>query len=77
MQEPSKARKIVYYVNKFSWALMATGVGGIVIGAITRDNAPLALIAFMFILGIVGMGVRLISYIVWRGMDVADALKKK
>jgi hypothetical protein len=73
----SPARKLVYHVNKFSWALMATGVCGIVIGAITRDNAPIALIAFMFIPGIVGVAIRLISYIVWRGMDVADTLKKK
>jgi hypothetical protein len=77
MQEPSNARMIVYYINKVSIALMVIGILAIVIGAVTRDSAPIGLIAVMFVIGIIGLILYFVTRAIWNGMDVADAVKKR
>ena len=76
-KNPSTFRKIIYYINKIALPLMLVGVAGIVIGAITRDNAPIALIAVMFVIGIIGVIVHFVTRAVWGGMDIADGIKRR
>jgi len=77
MTKSTSARKPVYYANRISIVFMVIGVAGIVLGAITRDNAPIPLIAVMVLIGVVGIIIYFISKALWSGMDVADAIKER
>jgi accessory gene regulator protein AgrB len=77
MQKPSNTRMIVYYINKASIVCMVIGLLAIVIGAVTRDNAPIGLIAVMLGIAIIGLVLYFITRAIWNGMDVADAVKKR
>ena len=74
MTEPSNRDRVLFALHRGSMVLAVLGVIGIAIGAITRDNAPIPLIAVLVLIGVVGLIGLLATEGIYNAIRIISAL---